>query len=278
MLFRFGARGAFSFPRSFLRERALNASGASVVPLYWFFAVRNWGDLVGPYIVQRITGSVPVPAYSEKKSHLVAVGSILSRCSDSSIVWGAGFISEKDTLSATPAQIAAVRGWHSRKMLERFGVEPPEVVGDPAVLMPQFYRPSPCEKRYRIGIVPHYADLPLFRDVVLPRDAVLIDIRQDVEPFVDQLNECEVVLSSSLHGLIAADAYGIPNLWVQFSSNLVGGGFKFNDYYSSLGEPDTLPEIVLDLPNTDWLDLARLASLHRDYPMHVGLLEAFPWK
>ncbi|WP_051146562.1 polysaccharide pyruvyl transferase family protein [Marinobacter daepoensis] len=278
MLFRFGARGALSFPKAFLREQSLKASGKAVIPMYWFFAVRNWGDLVGPYIVERITGATPVPAYSEKAAHLITVGSILSRSTASSVVWGSGFISSADSLQAVPAKISAVRGRYSSESLDRSGVEPPDVLGDPAMLMPRFYQPSEQRRQYRVGIVPHYTDLPLFKGVTLPGDVALIDIRQDVEPFIDELLTCETILSSSLHGLIAADAYGIPNHWVEFSGNLVGSGFKFNDYYSSLDEPDAYPETVLELANADWLGLASLASLHKGYAMGEALLEAFPWK
>jgi hypothetical protein len=36
-----------------------------------------------------------------------------------------------------------------------------------------------------------------------------------------------------LHGLIVADSLGIPNAWIE-SPDLIGGRFKFDDYYSSL--------------------------------------------
>ena len=47
-----------------------------------------------------------------------------------------------------------------------------------------------------------------------------------------KIAECETVISSSLHGLIAADSFGIPNLQMVLSNNIVGGLFKYNDYYS----------------------------------------------
>jgi pyruvyltransferase len=58
------------------------------------------------------------------------------------------------------------------------------------------------------------------------------------QEFVDQLCRCRVIASSSLHGLIAADAYDIPFVWISLSKRLVGGDFKFRDYFLSTGRED----------------------------------------
>ena len=52
--------------------------------------------------------------------------------------------------------------------------------------------------------------------------------------FMEQLNSCDYILSSSLHGLIFADSYNIPNLWVRFGSKVDGDGFKYRDYYEGV--------------------------------------------
>src|SRR5690606_2919216 len=52
---------------------------------------------------------------------------------------------------------------------------------------------------------------------------------------VDQIRACRVILSSSLHGLVVAHAYGIPAAWVQFSDKLSGDGSKFRDHAASIG-------------------------------------------
>ena len=61
----------------------------------------------------------------------------------------------------------------------------------------------------------------------------MIDPRLPIEQFVDELVSCEMIFSSSLHGLIIADAYNIPNRRVIFGNKLIGGDFKFNDYEES---------------------------------------------
>jgi hypothetical protein len=49
---------------------------------------------------------------------------------------------------------------------------------------------------------------------------------------VREIAACAAVLTTSLHGLIVADAYGIPAVWSTLAPDLIGGTFKFHDYES----------------------------------------------
>jgi pyruvyltransferase len=112
----------------------------------------------------------------------------------------------------------------------------PEIYGDPALLLPRFYAPR-ISKRFRLGIVPHFTDRkhPIV-DRLRAMDGVrILDVSAGVEEFVDELCSCEVIASSSLHGLIAADSYGIPSLWIEISGRVTRDCFKFHDYYSGIG-------------------------------------------
>jgi len=53
-----------------------------------------------------------------------------------------------------------------------------------------------------------------------------------------RMQSCSFVISSSLHGIIFAEALGIPSKWFQRSKNV--GTFKFQDFYASLreGQPE----------------------------------------
>lgn len=41
-----------------------------------------------------------------------------------------------------------------------------------------------------------------------------LNVRNDPDQFLHAMKACEAIISSSLHGLIFAEALGIPNLWV----------------------------------------------------------------
>src|SRR5699024_12305737 len=54
-----------------------------------------------------------------------------------------------------------------------------------------------------------------------------------IEDTLDAITSCEVIVSTSLHGLILADAYGIPNAWL-IADTGYGKEHKFWDYLLSV--------------------------------------------
>ena len=82
------------------------------------------------------------------------------------------------------------------------------------------------------------------------------------------VKSCDLIVSSSLHGLICADAYGVPNEWIQLSDDLIGGNFKFRDHMLSLGAND--PERG---SHTDHLSLSQVASRARLHTLDIDLKE-----
>lgn len=242
----------------------------------YFAATPNWGDSINLYLLKKLSGkSIEVCSDGDRR-HILAVGSILRLANQNSIVWGAGFISKKGNIKYKPLQVCAVRGPLTRKLLLKHKIDTPEVYGDPALLMPRFYFPK-VEKKYALGIVPHYRD----KDNVVVKQlesagAKVLDIGRNDEAFVDDLLECENIISSSLHGLIASDAYGIPNHWVRLSNKLTGGAFKFHDYYSSIKYPlyEPTPEIKLSDKNLD--DVIALCQLKKVDLDLDELVSAFP--
>ena len=66
----------------------------------------------------------------------------------------------------------------------------------------------------------------------------------DIEAFIDEIHECEAVLSTSLHGLIVCHAYGIPARWCEVTGgeqSIPGDGTKFRDYLLSVGVESAEP-------------------------------------
>ena len=66
-------------------------------------------------------------------------------------------------------------------------------------------------------------------------NAKFINVKDDPIAVLTEIAQCRCVLSSSLHGLIAADSFHIPNLHIVFSDRPLGDGYKFDDYYSAYG-------------------------------------------
>jgi autotransporter strand-loop-strand O-heptosyltransferase len=210
---------------------------------------KNWGDIVSKRIISHFTTKKIDPMdifhfddkaiVPKKDGKLLAIGSTMVFARKNDYVWGTGVISDREVnMEEHPKKIYAVRGPISRKELIRVGLECPEVYGDPALLFPRIYQPN-VSKKYKYGIIPHYFEYQnasvlntLYR--LEEMDVKVINITTGIEQFVDEVNECEYIISSSLHGVIVADAYRIPNVRVRMSNDITGGDFKYMDYFASV--------------------------------------------
>jgi hypothetical protein len=67
----------------------------------------------------------------------------------------------------------------------------------------------------------------------------------------NEITNSEFVVSSSLHGLIIADAFGIPNARLRISDRMPGGDWKFMDYFSSVGRSNSLSADTLKAISED---------------------------
>lgn len=233
----------------------------------------NWGDKLNKPLVEKISGK-QVLNFSDvinvcRRPVYSVIGSSLGLFSDRElVVWGTGFISYDRRPLVPPRDIRAVRGPLSRKKYLDAGMRCPEVYGDPALLCPRFWTFGKVKKRYRIGLVPQWQDkaLPLIKDVEALPDVKVIDLYGSIQGVLEEILSCECILSSSLHGLIASDAYGVPSLWLRLSENPLGDLFKFQDYYASIGVEDALPH-TLDQAS----DLERVAAQCTVHDVSVDL-------
>ena len=222
---------------------------------------RNFGDALGilmPKLFGVNNGKCMPKRYVfdwiyRRGTNLQMVGSTLGDVNENSILCGAGAISINQRIRNKPYKIISVRGPLTRELCIKQGIDCPPVYGDPAMLLPLFYNPRPSTYIHtgsqKVGLIPHYVDKEngIVKQLAKNQEIHVIDIllspnkfgKMSVEnewkKWIDELCSCDCVISSSLHGLIIAEAYGIPTLWVKFSDEINGDDFKFYDYYASIG-------------------------------------------
>ena len=224
-----------------LEFEAVHALGLSIGAIlrngmraYWYRDVVNFGDMITPLLLRHF-GYTPI--YDRPfRAQLVGVGSVLEHLQDDfcGTILGSGFIDEKSKRDFPNAKVLGVRGCLTK---DRIGGRHKNVaLGDPGLLASSVM-PARASKEFALGIVLHHSnsDSILFSNLVnrLRPGISMIDVRQAPLVVFRQIDQCEHILSSSLHGLIVADSLNIPNGWLS-SGSLIGGRFKFDDYYSSL--------------------------------------------
>lgn len=182
---------------------------------------------------------------------------------------GTGFMHSTSKIPFKPNIIHAVRGPLTRELLLKQKYECPETYGDPALLYPRFYKPN-IIKKFKYGIVPHYIDkknswVNSFKNN--PEVKIIDVLDYNINRFVDELNECEIILSSSLHGIICADSYDIPAYWIELSNKVQGNGFKFKDYFMSVNRP------IIDpiKPNNYNNKIKDISKYFYDYKINIDL-------
>lgn len=223
--------------------------------LFWsVYYPFNFGDWIGPFIFSRITNKEPLfnlPNNFSRHTVIMSAGSILSLARHNCIIWGSGIISRKDEFQR-PWKILSVRGPYSRERCLKLGYSCPDIFGDPAILLPLLYNPESKKIRYELGIIPHFRDIDYIKrknESFVREDVLIIDVRYPIEQVIDKICSCKRIVSSSLHGIIVAQAYGIPVGWVSFGKRLGGDGIKFYDHYASIGcyKPECLNN-ALEIP------------------------------
>lgn len=261
--------------RAFMKEKPLIA--------YWWAGDggQNWGDALNPLLIKQISGREAIFANEliniGNEDVYSVIGSILENIPKKNlVVWGSGFISSSGSFKKKPREICAVRGPLTRSLIIKQRVECPEVYGDPALLYPLFYQPQ-VKREYKLGIIPHYADK---NNCLLNRfknhpDVLLIDILSGINKVVDDICRCECIASSSLHGIIAADAYSIPSLWIEFSDQIKGNGFKFHDYLDSVGRLEDNPIKITN--KTTFEDIYSQFYKYKIDVDLINLIEACPF-
>lgn len=234
-----------------LREPRARAGGR-IVPTFWWDGHPNFGDDLTPMLLPRLG---LVPQYREPRdAALVGVGSLLEFLPGdwAGAIWGTGLMED----AAHPLPAATVLAVRGPLTAERLGLREEPLFGDPGILVSRRI-PRPASDG-RIAVVPHghhRSHAGLARLTGQAGDAArTVNVHQRARTAVREIAAARVVVTTSLHGLITADAYGIPAVWTTLDPPLGGGDFKFRDYeaavtpgrtrYRAFAELDTLEAAV----------------------------------
>lgn len=198
----------------------------------------NFGDIMGPWLVAKLFDVNVVRGNHDDINCLFTIGSIAQKATDNTVIWGSGLMSSYSKPN-TSCKYLAVRGPKTRNIILEHGGQCPEIYGDPALLAPLAYNKK-INKTHSIGIFPHYVDYELINAWYGSNKEVKIinPVSGCIESTINEILSCEKIISSSLHGIIVANAYGIASKWVKFSDKLAGDGNKFLDYFASVSIED----------------------------------------
>jgi hypothetical protein len=222
------------------------------VAAYWWDGHPNFGDDLTPWLLPRY-GVVPVHREAEE-ARLCGVGSILEFLAPDfdGAIWGSGLMYDH-AFPLPKAKVLAVRGPLTR---DRIGAPDGVALGDPGILAARRTR-KPAQ-RWDVGLVPHGHHRSHARFLALADTAGLrvrvIDVHRTAAHTVREIAACGAIVSTSLHGLVTADAFGIPAAWTTLEPPLSGGSFKFSDY-ESVVTPEASRFVAFDerMPLRGWL-------------------------
>lgn len=232
--------------------------------------VGNFGDLLGPEIVlrmRRLHGTVSEHRAAHR-ARLLSVGSILHFARDGDVVWGSGVNGRipPEEYPTVRLDVRAVRGPLTARFLRERGTAVPPVFGDPALLVPRLVpelAPGPAATRDDYVIVPNLHD-----HAAVARDPRTIDPRSPWRECVARIARARAVYASSLHGLVIAEAFGVPALRI---TARLEQDLKYEDY--ALGSGSGLLPVLPDLPTALTTPATRREGFGPDLD---ALMEAFP--
>ena len=262
------------FANRFVLLNPKNRAKKNRVNLNYWAGNPNLGDAISPVVVEDML-SLKGADLSKKVTgtkHLYAIGSVITAGIQDGTVWGSGILYTTlgYRIKNRNLDIRAVRGPVTRMMLMEYGYDVPEIYGDPATLMTEIYFPKNSEKKYKYGIVAHKnGSKYLSNPEVLGESYKLIDIKtDDYKTFIDDLLSVEYVISSSLHGIILAESYGIPAMMVQPDFSM----FKYYDWYGATNRSE-FPVIksLEEVKEKEFLPVPDLSE------MRNRLKKAFPY-
>jgi pyruvyltransferase len=240
----------------------------------------NFGDVLTPIIFEKILG-YEIKYTPRVFAEAIGIGSLLQMCLKPKnslkykaicfieknfmkplMVMGPGFIAPPgfkgyEESFRRKMDFRGIRGKYSLERIRQIENDNSIEIGlgDPGLLASMLVSTESMVKSYKYGIIAHKFDMdnPKIKEIEqsLP-DATLINVMGDPMVIMQKMLECEVIISSAMHGLIVSDSLSIPNVWISVSDKIEGGNFKFHDYYS-IFDVKPLPIELVDNTLSEYL-------------------------
>ena len=237
----------------------------------------NLGDYLSLVIVNKLLSEskLNLDTETDRTYYLYAIGSIIGYGYQDAVIWGSGLLTYRNVLRCLRQKfdIRAVRGPCTKKILCEYGIKCPEIYGDPACLLPLFYKPN-VKKRWKYSIILHhkskYRNNEYLKKYIKERGVHYIEIMTiDYKKFVEEILSSEYIISSALHGIILSESYGISTIFLR--ENL-GQDLKFDDWYYST---ERFEYIYINDMSEILKDKANIVPNVKN--MQLNLIDTFPY-
>ena len=244
------------------------------------FGSYNLGDYLARVVVEFMLDKKGLSLENEvsRTKFLNSIGSNLNLSYQNATIWGSGFEKElswyQNIFHTRPFRrldVRAVRGpltYAYLKKLKQIRENESISFGDPAILLPLIYNPE-VEKTKDYVIIPQYYKESKIREKY--SDDLIVSMKTaNYKSVIDRIKSSKLVISSSLHGIILAECYGVPAVFFRALNKKVD--FKYKDYYYSTNRFDfpiaTTVEEALVTPPLPIPDFSELQQ---------GLMNSFPY-
>jgi len=217
------------------------------IELYWMRGggrrsadLKNFGDWLSKDVVEFVSNKAVVwtPA---KQADLLAIGSVAMRINKLPFyrlkplyIWGTGSFGNK-VKPFRNLRVTAARGKLSREIL---GAPDDTPLGDPGLFAREIWKPAKTSRK--IGLMLNHIEQQYAN--LAPAELETVSPMGEPREVIRKLSGFDFILSSSLHGLVIADSYGIPSRWLKIGLD----DFKFRDYYSAFPGRKVLPPASLN--------------------------------
>jgi pyruvyltransferase len=250
--------------------RWLRGPRPATVEYHWT-GVPNFGDAMAPLLLARFA-ELSTEWGTVSHAGVVTTGSILEHVPPlwDGAVLGTGKLREDSQLHlhTGTAAVFGLRGPLTARQC------PPGnyALGDPGLMVSELI--AMPDKVYDLGIVPHWSDKELEHRAEFQGggrwDVRVISPRGEPLAVIAEIARCHRVVTSSLHGAVTADAFGIPR-----RVELAGltraadkGTFKWRDYSASIGIPFEQGKMQ---------EVSRLAVADRRYELFDAYTDLGDW-